>query len=502
MCTRFSLFTIETVQASKPTPRKSIYDDDDSDGDDDDSDDSSATNDSGFKSTEAQLHHAHHKALPVSQERGLEYITTDVSPSRSLAASSTTKTSRPKSARPKSARPKSARPKSGLQRSGEQQKCLQCEDHLLKIERQESDISVLTQTLETHERAFESIQISIDQILHPSSDLGQADTTNRDLLLRDIDKTIRGLKSDISKSSPDSRAAREERQRLQDMVTTLVKDKALLESQKSSLEQNWQESKKAHTRDIEQHKRDIESIRGDMQDMARAHAQQLNAIVDEHRRELSDNRQQFNHMMSVVMQKFGVNDAMTSQDVHSLPRSRGHSRGVSRGPPGRGLPNEEIRESDEDGAQYDDDAATSLDSRATSRTARIVSRNISPDLDSISVGGATTASTSPIFGQHSDESLIAVRSQPTTNRRRMKSGRKTLETMRVSPDGDETALPPVPTSRVNSHLGRYVEEHTKMTLGRERDKSLSSLSAQAQREHSFTTISELTRKSGRKTMQS
>ena len=100
---------------------------------------------------------------------------------------------RPRSLRPKSSHDRTLRPKSGvfsernevrvtcrqtktndvelcvcLQES--ESGCADCQHHVETIERQASDISQLTQTIDAHEQAFNLIQLNIGQLLHPDSD--------------------------------------------------------------------------------------------------------------------------------------------------------------------------------------------------------------------------------------------------------------------------------------------------------------------------------------------
>ena len=401
-----------------------------------------------------------------------------------------------------------------------------------EIERQRSDLSSLAQTVESHERAFQSIKTSVEQLLHPSADLGNTDTTNPQLLLSDINNTIRNLKSDIALNVSNTRQADEERLRLQEMVDTLMADKLALESQKTVLERNWQESKAAHKRDIENHRRDIEGIKEDMQSMADTHKDELRHIVEEHKRELNDNREQFNSMVSIVMKKLNANEATGGGGSHgagaegfepwaNVSRSRLGSRGgVSR------AQSRVIAEEDEfsptryhggdDG--LDDEASASWgnsigSSRVTSRSTRGgggASRNLSPDPMAHQHHPAG-------IGQHSDESLILLHSRAQSRRKKKKSSSRQPqfpETMRVSPD-NEDARSPLPSLRPGSQLGKYVEENTQLMSHRgdkdtgsqvgsllaHREKDGASIVGLTPRENSFTTISDLTRRAGRKNMQ-
>ena len=53
---------------------------------------------------------------------------------------------------------------------GSESGCADCKHHVETIERQASDISQLTQTIDAHEQAFNLIQLNIGQLLHPDSD--------------------------------------------------------------------------------------------------------------------------------------------------------------------------------------------------------------------------------------------------------------------------------------------------------------------------------------------
>ena len=356
-----------------------------------------------------------------------------------------------------------------------------------------------------------------------------SDSQNASQVLADIEQTIRRLRSDLRKNSARATHTDIEKERMQEMIKSLEYDRELLQRQKSELEQDWLDSRSAHRNDIDNHRTDIERMKTEMQDLVTSHKVEVRHLVDEHRREMTQSRDQFENVMRVMISRLGFD----ADDVTGLSRENSKRKLKSPPPPNerqpsfptsspRHRPNSDAQSLKHDSSDSDDDVTTPRAPLTGSARRRPPSRTrlLSPAPSCEARSGATTPQNPlkqrlmspgppPADDRNANPPRLALR------RKSARSRRLVLDSMRVSPnsldeeDELETAsvsheLPPISggAPRRNNAVGRYVEESNQLLLNRSAHLSAfgHGVTSSNQRENSFSTITDLTRKAGKKSM--